>query len=252
MKRRQIFRRTSALLAASCAALLSWQVWGSSGTLRRRKAIVRQVFKSATPAVFSAQHLLLLRQLRVQWLSVESGAPGIDPLQPLYGQTDAVSAAMLWLKTQDEALAVQCLAELCRLIPEFVASARLAPGRYTVPENRRQRLPALHNGEFELRSEHLRLLQAANWREIDGRSIDAVLDDDVDGQLLWPMPYIDGKRPYGDRSYYSLDMAQLLGQPFARDERGKFIIDPVKDQALQRLHKETLTALQVLFLYAQP
>lgn len=76
-------------------------------------------------------------------------------------------------------------------------------------------------------------------------SIDDVLSDEDPSQLLWPMPYIDGKPPYGNRSYYQIDMAELLGQPFAKNAQGIYILSPDKDQALASLHQQTQAALQV-------
>lgn len=66
------------------------------------------------------------------------------------------------------------------------------------------------------------------------------------------MPYIDGKRPYGDRTAYQfdIDMAELLGEPYKRDARGNPIKDAKKDARLERLHCETLAALQVFLMHA--
>jgi hypothetical protein len=49
------------------------------------------------------------------------------------------------------------------------------------------------------------------------------------------LPYIDGKRPYGDRSYYQIDMAEILGKPYARNAQGG-TLPPQKDEALKQLH----------------
>ena len=66
------------------------------------------------------------------------------------------------------------------------------------------------------------------------------------------MPYIDGKRPYGDRSYYQIDMAELLGQPYAKDARGRYILPAEKDETLKQLHLQTQEALQLLLMHGTP
>mgnify|MGYP000975245310 CR=1 FL=1 len=67
-------------------------------------------------------------------------------------------------------------------------------------------------------NEHLTLLRAANWRTVDRHSIESVLRE---GDRYWPMPYIDGKRPYGNSSHYQIDMARLLGEPYPIDAKGR-------------------------------
>ncbi|RQT12135.1 hypothetical protein [Burkholderia contaminans] len=62
---------------------------------------------------------------------------------------------------------------------------------------------------------------------------------------------IDGKRPYGDRTYFQIDMAELLGESYKRDVRGNLIEDAEKDARVERLHYETLAALQVFLMHAE-
>lgn len=217
-----------------------------------RAAIIRQVFKTPPAAVpYGPDHAALMRLLRVLWVPVESGAPGIefeDPLGP-----DSLSVARAALKTSDDALAIRRLAEVGLLVPRYVETlGKLAPGRYALPAGL---APAYDfpesgvdaEGRFTLRQEHLTLLRAANWRTVDRHSIESVLRE---GDRYWPMPYIDGKRPYGNSSYYQVDMARLLGEPYPVDAKGYAIADPAKDARLERLHRETLAALQVFLAHS--
>ena len=64
------------------------------------------------------------------------------------------------------------------------------------------------------------------------------------------MPYIDGKRPYGDRSYYQIDIAEILGQPYAMNAKGRPILEASKDAKLAQLHRQSLAALQVFLMHA--
>lgn len=247
MMRRNLFYATGAVVAVG-AASLGWPWLSRRKSTLQRHAIVQAVFAKALPPLTS-QHLQLIRQLRVIWVPIESGAPGIDPTQPLLGDLLGLEAAQQILQTKDADLATKLLAEVCLWVPEFTASATLAPGSYALPAGFDGKT---QNDKFEFRAEHLTLLQAALWREVDGSNVADVLADEDSRQPLWPMPYIDGKRPYGDRSYYQIDMAELLGQPYAKDAQGRYILPPEKDEALKQLHLQTQAALQVLFMHGMP
>ncbi len=221
-----------------------------------RKATIRAVFsQSSEPAQLSSQHLTLIRLLRVMWVPIEEGAPGIDLWQPLLTNGPTVPSAMAALGTSDEALAVRTLAELGLLVPTFVRhGGKLAPGRYALPEAMRDYFKSADSGVsadgfFVLRKEHLLLLKAAQWCVMDGDSIGDVIDGDEE---CWPMPYIDGKTPYGGRSYYQMDMADILGEPYRVNKHGEVIPDDAKDERLEKLHGELLAALQVFLANATP
>lgn len=228
-------------------------VLGGLGTAStpRHADIVQQVWHAKALPAWTPQHLQLVRALRVWWVPLESGAPGVDPMQPLQGTAPAVQTAQQLLQTADATLATQRLAEVARWVRPFVAQAHLVPGRYAVPEALQAQLPGVVQGHFMLHAEHLALLRAANWREVDADSLQGLLADSTQAQPLWPMPFVDGKRPYGDRSYYTIDMAELLGEPFSMDAHGQWVIAPERDAALTQWHAQTLTALQLLFLYGE-
>lgn len=219
-----------------------------------RKAIIRAVFSAPADSLKpTMHHVKLLRQLRAIWVPEESGAPGIDAAQPLLGTSAALPAAMSILETPHEAVAIRTLAEMGLLASLYCASGKLpAPGPYELPGQLRKafRDPARgvdSRGIFRLRPEHLLLLRSAHWRVVNAASIDEVLAEGAD---LWPMPYVDGKRPYGNFTYYQLEMAERLGEPYARAPDGKALPDRAKDARLEGLHLETLAALQVAILNA--
>lgn len=244
MKRRPLLLGLGFLLTAPLRALAAAD----------RNTLIRQAY-AAPPEAFpyNAQHAALMRLLRVQWMPVESGAPGIDFEQPLQGGRDTLAVARQALKTSDDALAIRRMAELGRWVPRYVASlGKLAPGRYAVPAEMKEAFDFPESGvdaqgRFTLRAQHLTLLRAAVWREAGPDELTAVLRE---GDRFWPMPYIDGKRPYGDASHIQIDMARLLGEPYPLDAKGYAITDPAKDARLERLHYETLAALQVFLAHA--
>src|SRR6185369_9499974 len=81
---------------------------------------------------------------------------------------------------------------------------------------------------FGLTGDHLTLLKAAQYHG------------------LW----IDPKRPYGDMSYYELDIARLLGIPTARDGNRKPVFPAGEERRMRRLHHETLFALTAFLQHA--
>lgn len=239
MKRRPLLLALGAMLIAPLRARAAPD----------RSAILRQVYsRPAATIAYSPQHAALMRLLRVQWLPIESGAPGIDVRQPLQGGQDTLAIARKALHTTDDSLAIRRLAEVCRLIPRYVeALGMLRPGRYAVPAELRQQFQFPDSGVdsqgmFEIRKTHMALLRAVSWLEVTPRTLNAALSE---GDDIWPMPYIDGKRPYGSSTYFQVDMARILGEPYALDAKGYAIADPAKDARLQRLHHETLAALQI-------
>ncbi len=244
---------TLSLAALACTPLRMATAAGSTPS-GDRDAIIRQVYNADLTRIrYGANHADLMRHLGVIWIPVESGAPGIEFERPL-GGNDTVDTAMALLGIKDRRLAVQRLAEVCRLVPSYVRETGcLAPGRYAVPAARRAAFDFPDSGvdaqgNFQLRSEHLVLLRAANWRDASPGALEAVLRE---GDAYWPMPYIDGKRPYGDSSFYQIDMARLLGEPYALDARGYAITEPAKDARLAGLHWQTAAALQVFLAHAR-
>lgn len=242
-----------AMAALACTPLRMATAAGSAAP-NDRDAIIRRVFQADLAGIrYGADHAKLMRHLGVIWIPVESGAPGIEFEYPLGGK-DTVAAAMALLGTADSRLATQRMAEVCRLVPAYVRGiGQLPPGRYALPPQRREAFDFPDSGVdakgfFRLHREHLALLRAANWREAGKGALEAVLRE---GDAYWPMPYIDGKRPYGDSSFFQIDMARVLGQPYALDAQGRAITEPPKDARLASLHGQTAAALQVFLAYAK-
>lgn len=224
------------------------------GHLIERHAILRAVFADDAPYPdLTPRHVALMRRLQVMWLPIESGAPGIVPEPPLRGNGTTIDLAKAILETGDDVLAIRTLAELGHVVPEFVTVAgTLSPGQYVIPAELREAFDFPESGvdasgRFEFRAEHLAILQGTVWRTLDDYSIDAVLKRDD----FWPLSYIDGKRPYGECTHFQIDMAELLGEPYRFDAERNLIEDAEKDARLERLHYETLAALQVFLMHAE-
>ena len=223
-------------------------------TITHRETI-RDVFTGDAAPVLTAQHCALIRHLRVIWLPIESGGPGIDFSQPFGQDNPTLATAMAILETNDEPLAARLVAELGLLVAPYVgAGAALAPGRYALPADVAAELASAEagitpDGQFDFSAQHAALLKGFNWISVDAAMVAYVLEEDTE---TWPMPYVDGKYPYGECSYFQIDMARVLGEPYALDDNGDMVGDADKDERLENLHYQTLTALQVFLVHATP
>jgi len=62
----------------------------------------------------------------------------------------------------------------------------------------------------------------------------------------WQCGMVDPKRPYGDMTYFEIDMARILGIPLAADGKPS----PDDQRRLDQLHDETLPALAAFLAHA--
>jgi hypothetical protein len=169
-------------------------------------------------------HLKTLRQAIVVWSPVESGAPAVLP-----------SLAMLG----DEDPKVDDLDALNHALETFVERGRLQPGPYVYrnplaghPLAARLLPPSAEATAtraavtFTVTEEHLKLLRSQRWEALQ----------------------VNAKRPYGDMTYFELDMADILGEKVERDADGQ--LPKSQEERLWRLHEETCQALQVFLQHA--
>lgn len=193
----------------------------------------------------SDAHLRLLRQATVLWTPVESGAPAIliSPLEMEDGPSDKLEAdvaarAGLTLGNPPSAAELErvkgLIADLPEALAQLLAHGKLAAGSYDyrnplvdfafAARSLPPELAPLATKKivtFAFTDRHAALLRGARWRG------------------LW----MNAKRPYGDMTYFELDMAAILGDPVVRDQDGR--LPPEQEKRLGKLHAETLPALQV-------
>ena len=122
----------------------------------------------------------------------------------------------------------------------------LAPGDYSYPnllKNREDGIftvmwaPELECFASEdiitlsLTENHLLLLKGmrVEWEELCGSNV----------------PSINPKRPYGDMTYFEIDMVRLLGMSYERDDEGRPRFSNDQTELLNLLHSETQIALQI-------
>jgi hypothetical protein len=137
-------------------------------------------------------------------------------------------------------------------VSAFFASAQLAPGAYQLDNYHLEQatdgklafnscgdppieLPRERVFSFTVTQEHLKLLRHLHTREFDGF-----------------LELIDLKRPYGDMTYYFIDMADALGEPLPpRNAENTPQFTPQQINRYVQLHKEMLFAAQAFWTYAQ-
>ena len=173
-------------------------------------------------------HLRALRGLIVVWSPVEAGAPGL---------------LVSWkqLESEDGALPADAPPDLSQALAQFMQRAKLPPGRYSYPNPLAGRglelmlpppvadLGHRQTVDFEFTAHHDRLLRHLQWRGL----------------------LVDPKRPYGDMTYFELDMARILGDTVARGADGAPALTEQQTRRYERLHAQMISALQVFLREAQ-
>jgi hypothetical protein len=140
--------------------------------------------------------------------------------------------------------------ELCKLAIHFFETYHLPPGAYELDNYHRAlakngelqlnswdsaaiKLPWEDKFTFVVTSEHVTLMRNLNTRTWEGL-----------------VELMDLKRPYGDMTYFYIDMAEALGEPVPRDDEGQAVFSPEAEQRYEKLHGEMLFAVQAFWAHA--
>jgi hypothetical protein len=193
-----------------------------------------------------ANHIRLLKQSGVIWGFVESGAPmvvlpGMFNLsydgEELVCNIPAIASTLALGKASAPAVIAQAnryCEEAGKALSVALLFGSMEPGNYTMHWPLASHKDAANLAppgiqalmvmpRFQLTADHLKLLKAA---------------------MVWhDSTAIDGKRPYGSMTYYFYDMSILLGRNDG--PRGKGGYPKALENELERLHFETMPALQV-------
>jgi hypothetical protein len=189
---------------------------------------------SGDSLVVTEQDLAVVRQLPVIWSPAESGAPAVFDLS---------NSALPSVSTKAYRAAVRAAEVMIHL-------GELAPGRYEyespLAPDELAHEPFVEHGfarvegrrvVVEVTESQLKLLKATNTGVIDdgGRQIGVE---------------INPKRPYGDMTFFELDMAEILGikpeGPPRKDRPAFREFTEAQTTLLGALHEQTQPALQVL------
>ena len=186
------------------------------------------------------ERIALIRRMVIAWNGTEVGAPVVHPDAP-YGSTDRDED--IANVTGDDEGAEEEHRALGDALAVFLQHAVLKPGRYAYHNPLAKLAPGdtfdvfrdEATGEtpahvtFEVTDEHLTLLRhlALRW------------DDEYD------VPGVDPKRPYGNMTWYTVEMAVHLGDPPPKDENNRAIMSEEQESRLEKLHREMQPAMQI-------
>ena len=212
--------------------------------LARQKPTIAATLATRGPIELTPSHVAVIRALQVSWVLIESGAPGLSPEFPFGWRRGTRRHAATVLGIRDEDLLARTLTEVGAIVPRLCAGGgSLAPVRYSLPADMLDAFAdpdwgVADDGTFVFDERHAVLLEYFNWRT-----------EPLDGPY-WPLPFVDGKRPYGDCAYFQIDMAGHLGLPGVVAADGKRQYDDAHDAELDVLHGHMLAALQVFLVHA--
>jgi len=208
----------------------------------------------------TSDHVRLLRQLRVVWVSVEAGAPVVDIEMPFGSKEIHRDVARILghpgvfpappsgtpRGRAGQMEVAELPAGLLEAVEILLDAGKLRPGSYTIVNGMRERVaatgqtwliddgvvpkvPATLTFPFQVTEDHLKLIAHANF--------------DFFG--------FDLKRPYGDMTYYWLDIADALGVAIPPRTADGYAFTPEQIARFDRLHGEMLFTFQALLQYAQ-
>ena len=209
----------------------------------------------------SAEHIKLVRKLRVTWVSVEAGAPMINSDNPFGSLSAHESMAIILGLPEPTRLSMDQRKDLDHMLVDigydipriFQSTATIKPGKYLIRNTMIEDYPAGRFNinidgagdydfgkaptlEFELTEDHIKLLKIAQWK-------------------YW---CIDPKRPYGDATNYYVDMAKALGiageskgESKAENLTGKVTFTLKETKRMDRLHGDMVFAFAVLLQYGE-
>lgn len=178
-----------------------------------------------------AKQIDSLRTLPVAWDPImESGMVELDLTPLTHGSLFGSWLGSAFRKKEEK----QALESIFQI---FLAFGTLDPGNYPLKSGEvvdadpdvdaKYQLP--HRASFDLTAKHLKLLRAASGEWWDGA--DTLV--------------IDPKRPFGNMSYFEIDMAEILGMPLRRDAKGDPKIPPEQQKIFDQLYSEMPFALKV-------
>jgi hypothetical protein len=175
-----------------------------------------------SPVEITADDIAWFRKCRSVWVESESGAPA------------AVPGGLSVLELSDAAETNRyrdVFERLERTLCAFFLHALFEKGRYPLaplvpPEEAFADAPEL--AVIDVRPEHLLLFSQTNWRG----------------------PFIDGKRPYGNYTYYVAEMAKILSIPVPLNKDGRARLPAEMEAQLGALHHDMLFVLQAYLQHA--
>ncbi|MGH1369324.1 MAG: hypothetical protein ACRBCL_11975 [Maritimibacter sp.] len=213
------------------------------------KTYERPSFDQVYPEHFTLTqaHIDVIRQARLSWATYEVGAPQVDLQRPWTGESGAIFAQAVGEGAAPGAAQDFAVSMVSAMFAYF-RHVEIEPGLYEVKNVALADLWAQSGNEapapaqFELTQELITLARGLTWQWPHEDEIAL-----AEHAKVIPGPSGDGKRPYGDMSYFAFDVHRLLDWPVElRDAEGWIRTTPAQDAEADRLHALILPAAQVI------
>ncbi|WP_298357021.1 hypothetical protein [uncultured Litoreibacter sp.] len=205
--------------------------------------------------------LMLIRKARLGWNTMEVGAPQLDLAEPYTGGRTPQHLAEIVGEDATDMEKAEFLISMVSAYQQFCGQAQIAPGSYKVANIREVDVAeaAGHDderagwfglnpdGSVDLTDELIALVRNLQW---------AWPDEDDMGDVLYKGefagPTVDPKRPYGDMSYYQLDIHRILGWPAEQTDEGGYVkLTDAQEARASDLHFKVMLAAQVVIEHGQ-
>lgn len=218
--------------------------------------LLTPAFSDQYPADFALTeaHVALIRRIRLNWNGAEAGAPEVDLHQPYRGGRAVDLLDGLLGAESDDIERARFLVAMPAALTAFCQTARIAPGRYVLENIDRVQVDQAAGGDdgiaalfaigrdmgVEIGADEIALIRALQWRAAHADDAEMTLErGDVAG------PTVDPKRPFGDMTFYQLDIHRVLGWPVERrNDKGYIELSEEQIERGQALHFRMLGALQ--------
>ncbi len=208
------------------------------------------IAKPQDPAKAAVRLAYMRMHLRPYWVPMEAGGmfllPSMDEAKTVAFFQDLAARMPVPGKDSD------MYGQLAEEVSAFFDRAKLAPGvyrlenyhqeyavdgkiRFDADGNEDTALPEGKYFDFAVTEEHLKLL-----RHLNIRSWNAFIE------------VMDPKRPYGDMTFFYLDMSDALGEPQPpRDANNQPLYTKEQIERFLKLHREMLFCVQAFWAYAK-
>jgi len=141
------------------------------------------------------EHLVVIQNLHVAWLNIENGAIAV-----YFPRFDEVAKILKKSKNSNELKKI--MSESLCAFSTWLSNSSCLPGTYFYKD------VDTDNKAFFLTEHHIKLIHLLIWRDM--KLNDGLIDFYLKGYPL-PLPYTDGKRPFGERVDYKEDIIEFLG-----------------------------------------
>ena len=191
----------------------------------------------------NAAQIDLVKRAQLVWEDCEAGAPKLDPSTPYAGATTPEHLPRLLGEDATEEDKKALLLSMVQAFSTFCDKAVIAAGEYKVSSGD----PAVSDQSILLSDDLIALVRNLEWEWPDEDDMGILL---FDGEVAGPR--CESKRPYGDMSFFALDVHRILGwEAVSRDENGYIQITDEQVAEADALHRQVLPALRAVLAYGE-